>query len=354
MAVSTLNDGSGIRADSEVSRVAVRVGINGMGRIGRSFWRVARGRTAIEVVAINDLGDAATLAHLLRYDSVRGRLDAEVSAGPGHILVDGRPIPVMQEPKPGAVPWGDYGVAVVLESTGRFFRAADVRGHLDGGAERVVISMATPDPDATIIMGINESEYNAAQHAIVSPGCCTSNAVAPMLAVLREHFGVVTGHLTTVHAYDSTHSSLHDTDYRNRRMGRAAAVNLVPSRTKDTTRALAQVFPDLAGCIEGLAIRVPAAIGCVADLVVRVGRETNAAEVNAALAAASSGQFKGYLGYTEEPFVSSDIIGSAESCIVDGGLTTVVADSVKLFGWYDNEWGFANRLVDVVHLVGGA
>jgi glyceraldehyde 3-phosphate dehydrogenase len=334
--------------------VAVRVGINGMGRIGRSFWRVARGRTAIKVVAINDLAAAATLAHLLRYDSVRGRLDVEVSAGPGHIVVDGQRIPVLQTAKPGAVPWGDYGVAVVLESTGRFFRAAEVRGHLDGGAERVVISMATPDPDATIIMGINESEYDPARHSIVSPGCCTSNAVAPLLAVLREQFGVVTGQLTTVHAYDSTHSSLHDADYRSRRMGRAAALNLVPSRTKDTTRALAQVFPDLAGRIEGLAIRVPAAIGCVADLVVRVARETSAAEVNAALAAAASGQFKGYLGYTEEPLVSSDIVGSAESCVVDGGLTTVVADTVKLIGWYDNEWGFANRLVDVVHLVGGA
>jgi glyceraldehyde 3-phosphate dehydrogenase len=334
--------------------VTVHIGINGMGRIGRSFWRVARTRTDIAVVAINDLGDAATLAHLLRYDSVRGRLDAQVTVADGQIVVDGAPIPVLQRPEPGTIPWGDYGVTVVLESTGRFFRASEVRGHLDGGAEKVVISMATPDPDATIIMGINEPEYDAGRHAIVSPGCCTSNAVAPLLAVLRQHFGVAGGQLTTIHAYDSTHSALHDSPYRNMRMGRSAAVNLVPSRTKDTTRALGQVFPELAGQLEGLAMRVPAAIGCAADLVVRVGRQTTADEVNAALATAASGQFKGYLGYTEEPLVSADVTGAAESCIVDAGLTTVIGDLVKLIGWYDNEWGFANRLADIVRLVGGA
>jgi glyceraldehyde 3-phosphate dehydrogenase len=335
--------------------MTVRVGINGLGRIGRSFWRIARERhdLDLEVVAINDLGDAATLAHLLRYDSVRGRLGAQVSSDGDAIVLDGVRIPVLHRPELGSMPWGDYGVDVVLESTGRFFRSAEVRGHLDAGARRVVISMSAPDPDTTIIMGINQHDYDPLRHRIISPACCTSNAVAPALAVLHQQFGVVTGQLTTVHAYDSTHSALHDSPYRNRVMGRSAAVNLVPSRIKETTRALGRVIPSLEGRLEGLAIRVPAAIGCAADLVVRVGRRATVAQVNAALAAAAASEFKGYMDYTDEPLVSTDVVGSAASSTIDGTLTTVVGDSVKIIGWYDNEWGFASRLVDVVRLVGG-
>ncbi len=338
--------------------MSVRVGINGLGRIGRGFWRSARARigAGIQVVAVNDLGDAATLAHLMRYDSIRGRLDAPVDALLGHdgdaLVLDGVRVPVLHRAEPGATPWGEYGVDVVLDSTGQFLRAGDLRRHLAAGAGRVVVSMAAPDPDVTLLMGVNQDEYDPRRHRIVSPGCCTGNAVAPVLAVLRRHFGVVTAQLTTIHAYDNSHSALHDSPHRNPRLGRSAAVNLVPSRVKDTTRALARVFPDLDGRLEGLAIRVPAAIGCAADLVVQVSRPTTAADVNATLAAAAASEFKGYLDYTEEPLVSSDLVGSPASCTVDGLLTTVVGDSVKIIGWYDNESGFASRLVDVVSLVG--
>lgn len=325
-----------------------------MGRIGRSFWRVCRARTDVEVVAVNDLADPATLAHLLRYDSVRGRLRAPVSYDAQSITADGQRIAVLQRPELGTVRWGELGVDVVLESTGRFFRAEELARHLDGGARRVLVSMSAPDPDITVIAGVNEHEFDHRRHAIVSPACCTSNAVAPVLAVLHREYGVLGGMLTTVHAYDSTHSALHDSPYRDHRMGRNAAVNLVPSRIKDTTRALGRVFPELDGLIEGLAVRVPTAIGCAADLVLRLDAEVTAARVNATLAAATTGLFKGYLGYTEEPLVSSDIVGRPESCIVDSQLTTVAAGNVKLIGWYDNEWGFSHRLADVASLIGAA
>ncbi len=332
--------------------MGVRVGINGMGRIGRAFWRVCRTRSDLDVVAVNDLTDAATLAHLLRYDSIRGRLPAEVTSTDDAITVDGERIAMLHQPDPGTLPWGDLGVDVVLESTGRFFRAAEVSGHLRGGASRVLISMSAPDPDITVIAGVNEHEYDPARHRVVSPACCTSNAVAPILAVLGDEFGVRGGQLTTVHAYDSTHSALHDSPYRNLRMGRNAAVNLVPSRIKGTTRALARVFPELDGELEGLAVRVPTAIGCAADLVLRLGTDVTPAAVNAALAAAAAGRFKSLLGYTEDPIVSSDVIGRSESSVVDGQLTTVAGGSVKIISWYDNEWGFSHRLADVAALIG--
>jgi glyceraldehyde 3-phosphate dehydrogenase len=333
-------------------RVVVKVGINGMGRIGRSFWRVSRTRPDIQVIAVNDVADAATLAHLLRYDSIRGRLDCAVTAAPDAITVDGERLRMLQRPAPTAVPWGDLGVDVVLESTGRFFRADQVAGHLAGGARRVLISAAAPDPDVTIIMGVNDDVFDPRRHRVVSPACCTSTAVAPLLTVLRQEFGVLEAHLTTIHAYDSTASTLHDTPYRSLRMGRAGVVNMVPSPIKDTTRALERVFPDLDGRVGGLAMRVPAAIGCAADLVVRLAVRATSAQVNAAFAAAASGGLKGHLRYTEEPLVSADIIGCPESSIVDGTLTTVVGDTVKALAWYDNEWGFANRLADVVAHIG--
>jgi glyceraldehyde 3-phosphate dehydrogenase len=332
--------------------MAVRVGINGFGRIGRSFWRVARGRTDVEVVAVNDLVEPITLAHLMRYDSIRGRLGVPVSAGTGHLVADGHSIAVTQHADPMDVPWHAADVDVVLESTGRFFHADELRAHLAAGARRVLVSMSAPDPDVTLIAGINDHEYDPRIHFVVSPGCCTTNAVAPLLSVIHRNFGVLTAQWTTIHAYDSTHSALHDIGYRNMRMGRAAAINLVPSRTRDTTRALTQAFPDLAGRLEGLAVRVPASIGCAVDLVVRVRRQSNAASVNAVLAAAAAAEMKGYLGYTEEPIVSADIVGATESSVVDAALTTVVDDTLKVFAWYDNEWGFANRLVEVAGLIG--
>jgi glyceraldehyde 3-phosphate dehydrogenase len=331
--------------------MTIRVGINGMGRIGRTFWRVCRSRPEIDVVAVNDLGELRSQAHLLRYDSVRGRLDADVEVQDDSIVVDGRRIASFRRARPGAVPWGDLGVDVVLEATGRFFAAEHARRHLDAGARAVVVSTATVDPDLTIFMGVNEADFDPQRHRIISPACCTSSAAAPVIAALRHHLGLLGGMLTTVHAFDPTKSSLHDAPHWDLRMGRAATVNLIPARLKPgSLHALGSVFPELDGRIKGLHVRVPAIIGCVLDLDLRVDRPTTVEEVNATLAAAAEGSFKGYLGYTEEPIVSSDIIGTTESCIVDAEFTTVVGDAVKVVGWYDNEWGFANRLADVIGL----
>jgi glyceraldehyde 3-phosphate dehydrogenase len=330
----------------------VRVGINGFGRIGRTFWRAARGHPDVRVVAVNDLADPATLAHLLRYDSVRGRLPAPVAVVDGALLVDDRHISVFESANPAAVPWGDLGVDVVLESTGRFFRSARVRSHLDAGARRVLISYTSPDPDVVIVKGINETAYDPGRHRIVSPGCCTSNAAAPLVRVLHHEFGVAALHLTSLHSYDATHSSLHDEPHSSPRMGRAGATNLVPGRIRNTTRVLDHLFPDLAGLMESLVVRVPVAIGCAIVMVVRIRHRTAAEEVNAALAEAAAGELAGCLGYTEEALVSTDIIGAAESSIVDGSLTSVVDDTVELLAWYDNEWGYANRLVEVAALIG--
>ena len=331
----------------------VRVGINGFGRIGRAFWRVARGRHDVLVVAVNDVTDAATVAHLLRYDSIRGRLDVPVETAGESIIVDGHTIAVYAREQPGDVPWGELGVDVVIESTGRFFRAEQVRPHLRAGAGRVLISYTAPDPDVTLIMGINEATFDPDRHRIVSPGCCTSNATAPLLSVLQRRFGVRTAQLTSLHSYDTGHSSLHDMPNRTARMGRAGAVAMVPSRMPNTTRALETAVPGLVGRVGGLVVRVPVPIGCAVDLVVRVDREPTAARVNAALSAAAEGEFAGILGYTEEDVVSTDLVGSAASSVVDGGLTTVVGDQVKVLAWYDNEWGYANRLVEVAALIGG-
>ncbi|NUT32636.1 MAG: type I glyceraldehyde-3-phosphate dehydrogenase [Hamadaea sp.] len=340
--------------------MAVRVGINGMGRIGRTFWRVCLSRPELEVVAVNDVAPAANLAYLMKYDSVRGRLPAEITAEaaqgagrPGAILVDGAPIAAYSSPEPGGVPWGDLGVDVVLEATGRFFAADRAAAHLRAGARRVLVSTATVDADAIVLIGVNDDSFDPAAHRIVSPACCTSSAVIPILAVLRQLGAVLDGTLTTVHAYDATKSALLDSPHWNPRMGRAAAANLVPVRLKPgSLHAITSAFPELTGRIDGLHVRVPAIIGCIADLVVRMPNPPPAETVNAALAAASAGHFKGVLGYTEEPIVSSDIVGAAESSIVDGELTTVVGDCVKVVAWYDNEWGFAHRLADVIGLLG--
>ncbi|GIH17043.1 glyceraldehyde-3-phosphate dehydrogenase [Rugosimonospora africana] len=315
---------------------------------------MCRNRREIDVVAINDIAEPRAQAHLLRYDSVRGPLDADVAVDDGAIIVDHHSIASFRRPQAGDVPWGDLGVDVVLEATGRFFSADQARRHLDAGAGRVVVSTATVDPDVTILMGVNEADFDPARHRIISPACCTSSAAAPIIAALRQSLGLRGGMLTTVHAFDPTKSSLHDAPHWDLRMGRAATVNLIPARLKPgSIHALSSTFPELAGRIAGLHVRVPAIIGCVADLDLQVDRRTTAKEVNAALAAAAEGSLKGYLGYTEEEIVSSDIIGRTESCIVDAEFTTVVGNTVKVIGWYDNEWGFANRLADVIGLVGG-
>ncbi|MEV0274157.1 MAG: type I glyceraldehyde-3-phosphate dehydrogenase [Hamadaea sp.] len=333
--------------------MAVRVGINGMGRIGRTFWRVSLSRPELDVVAINDIAPAANLAYLMKYDSVRGRLPADITSTPRAVMVDGLPMAAYQEAEPDRVPWGDLGVDVVLEATGQFYSADLAAAHLRAGAGRVLVSTATVDADATVLMGVNEEGFDRDRHRIVSPACCTSSAVVPILAVLRHLGELKEGTLTTVHAYDATKSALLDSPHWNPRMGRAAAANLIPVPLKPgSLHAMGLAVPEIAGRLDGLHVRVPAIIGCLADLVVRMPNAPSAEMVNAALAAAAAGHFKGVLGYTEEPVVSSDIVGAAESSIVDGQFTTVVGDTVKVVAWYDNEWGFAHRLADVTGLLG--
>ncbi|WP_027346674.1 type I glyceraldehyde-3-phosphate dehydrogenase [Hamadaea tsunoensis] len=333
--------------------MAVRVGINGMGRIGRNFWRVALSRPQLDVVAVNDVAPGESVAYLMKYDSVRGRLPQSIDVRSGTITVDGAPIAAYQQAEAGAVPWGEHGVDVVLEATGRYYDRASAARHLAAGARRVLVSTATVDADMTVLMGINEERLDPARHTVVSPACCTSSAVTPILAVLRQLGTLVEGTLTTVHAYDATKSNLTDSPHWNPRMGRAAATNLVPARLKaGTLSAIATAVPELDGRLDGLHVRVPAIIGCVADLVIRMETPPPAQVINQALAAAAAGHFKGVLGYTEEPIVSSDIIGAAESSVVDGQFTTVVGDCVKIIAWYDNEWGFAHRLADVAGMLG--
>jgi glyceraldehyde 3-phosphate dehydrogenase len=332
----------------------VRVAINGCGRIGRAFWRASLQRPEIDVVAVNDhqLGPAA-IAHLLQYDSVHGRHAITAVPDGDRVLVDGRPVPVTGNSRPGETPWGDLGVDLVLESTGKFLRTAMLREHLNAGASRVVISAAAPDPDATIIIGINEGAYDSERHRIISPACCTGNAAAPALAVLRDTFGVQSVFLNTVHAYDVTASALHDSPHRDLRMGRAAAVNIVPSRITDTTRSLGFVFPDLAPNLYGTATRVPAGIGCNVEIIVELDRAVEVAEINNALSAAANGAWLGRFGYTDEPLVSSDFVGAIEVSVVDSLLTHAIGRVAKVVVWHDNEVGYARILADIVELVGG-
>lgn len=331
----------------------MRVGVNGCGRIGRSFWRAALDRPDIELVAVNDIGlSPQNLAHMLNFDSVRGRARDKAVADSDSVTLDGQRVAVTSHPTPEQIPWGRLGVDVVVDATGRFFRAAQLRGHLAAGARKVIVSAAAPDPDATIVIGVNEHDYDPAVHHVVSPACCTGNAVAPVLATLRDAFGLQGVFINTVHAYDGTHSVLHDAPYRDRRMGRAAAVNIIPVRIKDTTRSLGYVFTDLAGHIEGLAMRVPAGIGCAVEIVAELTGRASAEQVNAALAAAANGQLKGRLGYTDEPLVSSDFIGTTEVSIVDSQLTSVLGRNAKLVVWHDNEIGYARVLADTVELLG--
>jgi glyceraldehyde 3-phosphate dehydrogenase len=328
--------------------MAVRVGINGFGRIGRNFYRAYMQRGGdFEVVAINDLGDAKTMAHLLQYDSTYGRLDGAVEASDGRISVaGGGELKVLSEREPGNLPWGDLGVDVVLESTGFFTKREGAQAHLDAGASKVVISAPATGPDVTLVLGVNDGDYDADSHAIVSNASCTTNCVAPMAKVLHDSFGIEQGFMTTIHAYTNDQRIL-DLPHKDLRRARAAAMNLVPTST-GAARAIGLVLPDLKGKVDGMAMRAPVPTGSVVDLVVRVGRETSADEVNEAFRQAAGGPMEGILEYTEAPIVSTDIIGSQYSCVFDSQLTMASGTMVKILGWYDNEWGYSCRLVDLV------
>ena len=327
----------------------VRVGINGFGRIGRNVFRAAMAAAAtdIEWVAVNDLTDAPTLAHLLRYDSILGPYRGSVEVDGDGLVVDGAPLRVLAERDPGALPWGDLGVDVVIESTGFFTARAAAAKHLEGGASKVVISAPASGEDITVVLGVNFDRYSPAEHHVISNASCTTNCLAPMAKVLHETVGIRHGLMTTIHAYTAD-QRLQDMPHSDLRRARAAALNLVPTST-GAAKALGLVIPELDGRLGGFAIRVPTPTGSIVDLTVEAERATSAEEINAAFReAADAGVLHGILRYTEDPIVSSDIVGSPFSAIFDAGLTSVIDDTqVKVIAWYDNEWGYSNRLVDL-------
>ena len=331
--------------------VVVKVGINGFGRIGRNFFRAAlAAKSDVEIVAVNDLTDIATLAHLLKYDSILGRLDREVTHDDKSITVGGKRFTVFAEKDPAALPWGSVGADIVIESTGRFTKASDAEKHKVGGAKKVVISAPATDEDVTVVMGVNEKSYDPARHSIISNASCTTNCLAPMAKVLHENFGIVRGFMTTVHAYTNDQVIL-DFPHKDLRRARAAATNIIPTST-GAAKAIGLVLPELKGKLDGYALRVPVPTGSITDLTVELSKETTAAEVNAAMKAAAAGPLKGILKYTEDPIVSTDIVTDPHSCIFDAGITKVIGNQAKVAGWYDNEWGYSNRLVDLMSYIG--
>ena len=332
--------------------MTVRVGVNGFGRIGRNFWRAvdANDHHDIEIVAANDLGDVRTMAHLLKYDSVLGPLKHRVEATDSGIEIDGKELKILAERDPGALPWGDLGVDVVIESTGFFTKADEARKHVDqGGAKKVIISAPASGEDLTIVLGANDSMYDGSQ-TVISNASCTTNCLAPLAKVLLDTFGIERGLMTTVHAYTQD-QNLQDGPHKDLRRARAAAINVVPTST-GAAKAIGLVLPELNGKLDGYALRVPVPTGSCTDLTVTLSRDSSVEEVNAAYAAAADGPLKGYLRYTEDPIVSTDIVTDPASCIFDAGLTKVIGDQAKVVGWYDNEWGYSNRLADLVTLVG--
>jgi len=331
--------------------VTVRVGINGFGRIGRNFFRaIAASGADIEVVATNDLMDNKTLAHLLKYDSILGRFPGEVTYDETSIIVDGKAIRVFEERDPAAIDWAGVGADVIVESTGFFTDATKAKAHIDGGAKKVIISAPAKNEDITIVMGVNDDLYDSAKHTVISNASCTTNCLAPMAKALNDEFGIVKGLMTTIHAYTQD-QNLQDAPHKDLRRARAAALNIVPTTT-GAAKAVSLVLPELKGKLDGYALRVPVPTGSATDLTFEAGRETTVEEVNAAVKAAAEGPLKGYLVYTEDAIVSKDIETDPASCIFDAGLTKVIGNQVKVVGWYDNEWGYSNRLVDLVKLVG--
>ncbi len=333
--------------------MTIRVGINGFGRIGRNFFRAAKAQGAdIEIVGVNDLTDNATLAHLLKYDSILGRLPYEVKATADEITVGGHTFKAFAERDPGKLPWGDLGADVVIESTGLFTDATKARVHADNGAKKVIISAPAKNEDITIVMGVNHDKYDPASHTVISNASCTTNCLAPMAKALNDEFGIVKGLMTTIHAYTQD-QNLQDGPHKDLRRARAAALNIVPTST-GAAKAIGLVMPELKGKLDGFALRVPVPTGSATDLTFTAGRETSVDEVNATMKAAAEGPLKGFLVYTEDEIVSTDIVTDPASCIFDSGLTKVIGDQVKVVGWYDNEWGYSNRLVDLTVLVGGS
>ena len=334
--------------------MTVRVGINGFGRIGRNFFRAAKASGAdIEVVAFNDLGDDATQAHLLAYDSILGRFDGDVQVVDGGIEVDGRLITSLAERDPAQLPWGTLGVDVVVESTGLFTDASAAKAHIEAGARKVIISAPAKNEDITIVMGVNDHLYDPAEHTIISNASCTTNCLAPMAKALNDGLGIERGLMTTIHAYTAD-QNLQDGPHKDLRRARAAALNIVPTST-GAAKAVALVLPELKGKLDGYALRVPVPTGSATDLTFEASRETTVEEVNEIVrAAAAEGPMKGLLNYSEDPLVSKDIETDPASCIFDAGLTKVIGNQVKVVGWYDNEWGYSNRVVDLVAHVGAS
>ncbi len=334
--------------------MTIRVGINGFGRIGRNFYRavLAQGADDIELVGVNDLTDNKSLAHLLKYDSILGRLDAEVGHAGDEITVAGHSFKSLEERDPAKLPWGELGADIVIESTGFFTDATKARAHVEGGAKKVIISAPAKNEDITVVMGVNHDSYDPAAHTIISNASCTTNCLAPLAKAINDAFGIQRGLMTTVHAYTAD-QNLQDGPHRDLRRARAAALNIVPTST-GAAKAIGLVLPELKGKLDGFALRVPTPTGSATDLTVTVSREVSVDEVNAAMRAAADGPLKGYLTYTEDPIVSSDIVTDPSSCIFDAGLTRTIGDQVKVVGWYDNEWGFSNRLIDLVRHVGAS
>jgi len=329
----------------------VKVGINGFGRIGRNFFRAALAPNSnIEIVGINDLTDNATLAHLLKYDSILGRLGLPVTFTDDTITVGGKTMKIFAERDPALLPWAAVGAEVVLESTGHFTKAADARKHIAAGAKKVIISAPATDEDITVVMGVNHTQYDSAKHHIISNASCTTNCLAPMAKVINDNFGIVRGFMTTVHAYTNDQVIL-DFPHKDLRRTRAAATNIIPTST-GAAKAISLVLPELKGKLDGYALRVPVPTGSITDLTLELSREVTVVEINAAIKTASETTLKGILLYTEDPIVSSDIVTDSHSCIFDAGITKANGTTVKVAGWYDNEWGYSNRLVDLIGYVG--
>ncbi len=332
--------------------MTVKVGINGFGRIGRNFYRaVVESGADIEVVAVNDLTDNKSLAHLLKYDSILGRFPGEVTYDEASITANGKTFAAWAERDPAKLDWASVGADIVIESTGFFTDATKAKAHVDGGAKKVIISAPASNEDITIVMGVNDDKYDPALHTVISNASCTTNCLAPMAKALNDGLGIVKGLMTTIHAYTQD-QNLQDAPHKDLRRARAAALNMVPTTT-GAAKAVALVLPELKGKLDGYAMRVPTPTGSATDLTFEAARETTVAEVNAIVkAAAESGPLKGYLVYTEDPIVSKDIETDPASCIFDAPLTKVIGNQVKVLGWYDNEWGYSNRLVDLCVLVG--
>jgi glyceraldehyde 3-phosphate dehydrogenase len=330
--------------------MSVKIGINGFGRIGRNYFRAALAKGSdLEIVAVNDLTDNKTLAHLLKYDSVTGRLAADVELEGDQIIVNGKPIRVLEDRDPANLPWGDLGVDIVIESTGFFTKADDARKHITAGAKKVLISAPASGEDATFVMGVNHESYDPANHHIISNASCTTNCLAPLAKVFNDNFGIERGLMTTIHAYTAD-QNLQDGPHKDLRRARAAAINIVPTST-GAAKAIGLVMPELVGKLDGFALRVPIPTGSITDLTVTASRAASADEIKAVYRDAANGYLKGILKYTEDELVSSDIVGDPHSSIFDAGLLRVIGDQVKLSAWYDNEWGYSTRLVDLTEYV---